>query len=87
MATVIELLEGRLAPEEMTDKAREILTTYLGGQDTVDMLFARHNEHASLGDLADWFGLTRQGVNERLHAAHARLKKVGLLPPAWDTHQ
>jgi hypothetical protein len=84
MERVRMLLAQRLNPEEMPEKFCRLLAVHLGGRRTVDMLTEFHVENRSQEEIALRFEVSQGNVSRRLAGARAKLKHLGLFPPAWE---
>jgi hypothetical protein len=61
-----------------------IMAELCGGEDTLRMLALHHTEGASYRSLAADHCLAESVVRTRLARARVTLRRLNLMPPAWD---
>lgn len=70
------------------EQVRAVMTELCGGSAMVEMLTSYHAadpmERMSLRELAMRHGRSKSAVKYRMTRARDRLRRCGLLPPAWE---
>jgi hypothetical protein len=62
-----------------------LLADCLGGPELVDMLVRYHQDRATYRELAEVHGMTVRGAIKRLENARAELRRLGIMPAAWES--
>jgi len=70
--------------EESTAALSRVVAEFIGA-DGINALLMRHVDGMSEGEIARVVGVSRQVVSKKISVARGKLRRVGLLPPAWDT--
>lgn len=74
------------APETIAEATAALVRVVreLLGEEAVRVLTLRHIDGMSEGEIARQVGVNQSVISRKLSTAREKLRRVGLLPPAWD---